>query len=350
MDVVSEYRYTRQDRIDGGEGQNSIGVFRAIDPQLQAVIAVKEIDKATFRDPSDYFMEAHRMFRSEHPNVVAIRTAVQQPDRICLAMPLFARGSLGARIKDNGLSLSSLRTVGRHILAGVGAIHASDSIHFDIKPSNVLFSDAGVAMIADFGQAREVGPNGVTLMPKLMYGPMIPPEALIHNRRGTKESDIYQVGLTLWRACNGDRIYNEQIVKHGADLQQAIVAGRFPKRDFFLPHIPNRMRRAIKTAMQVDPNRRFHDSVEFANALTKVKFRHDWTPCELPDDEHVWDGVRKNAAPLRVRLTGHGRTWTVAPYTCSNGKERAMRGTLRRDKLKRSEALMHLRCLFALLG
>ena len=67
MEILTDYRYDKRHAIDGGEGQNSIGVFRAFDPQIQADIAVKEIAKHDFRDATEFFREAQQMFRSTAP-------------------------------------------------------------------------------------------------------------------------------------------------------------------------------------------------------------------------------------------------------------------------------------------
>ena len=350
MDVVSDYRYTKLHASDGGEGQNSIGVFRAFDLQLRTEVAVKEIDKNQFRDPQDFFREAQQMFRSAHPNVVAIRTATQQADRVCLVMPLYSRGSLAKRIEVNPLSLTEAVKFGRHMLAGVGAIHAADTVHFDIKPSNVLFSDEDMAMIADFGQARDVGPAGVTLMPNRMYGTMVPPEAFTNRRRGTFESDVYQVGLTLWRACNGKQLYETQLTKHGGQLRQKIIEGRFPQRDLYLPHIPDRLRRAIRKALRVEPAERFPSARDFANAISGVDVAYDWRVLQLPEGEYTWLGAKEGAAALKVTLTKDNGAWNVSLYTRSSPTDRRTRTAMWRRGLSRKKAMTYLRQLFATLG
>src|SRR5947209_7283563 len=83
---------------------------------------------------------------------------------------------------------------------GVGQIHISGLIQFDVKPSNILFSDIGEAIVADFGQAKPATSHGTTPVPP-MYFRSRPPET-IRYRHGTSVSDIYQAGVTLFRAVN----------------------------------------------------------------------------------------------------------------------------------------------------
>ena len=45
----------------------------------------------------------------------------------------------------------------------------------------------------------------------------------------------------------------------GTDPLQLIIKGRFPDRSYWLPHIHDRLRKVVKKAMHVDPNRRYAD-------------------------------------------------------------------------------------------
>lgn len=351
MDVLSQYQYTKRQSIDGGQGQNSIGVFRAFDPQLQREVAVKEIAKASFRNPTEFFAEAQAMFKSDHPNVVPIRVASQTNDRICLSMPYFRNGSLSARIAVNPLPLRDVLTIGREILAGLGAIHAGGSIHFDIKPSNVLFSDQNVAMIADFGQAREVGPNGITLMPSRMYAPCTPPEAIANSGLGTTHSDIYQVAVTLYRALNGEPAFDRQLTSAAQfTLGDEIVSGRFPKRSVFLPHVPDQICRIIRKAMNVNPAKRYSNAADFSNALARVSIGNNWNTVLGASGGVQWTSTRPSQPAIRVELTPDGTKWDVSIHTLTNSAPRKARTSLWKRGVTRVEADKHLSQLFATLG
>lgn len=159
MEIVATIRYERLKQIGVGQGMNS-EVFLAQDPQLQGQFAVKEIGKANFgNDISLYFDEARTMFAVSHPNVVPIQYACQSLNQICLAMPYYASGSLADAIKTDPLPLETALKAADEVLRGVSRIHQQRYLHLDLKPTNVLFSDRGAAMVADFGQARQVGSN-----------------------------------------------------------------------------------------------------------------------------------------------------------------------------------------------
>ncbi len=233
MQIVSSIQYEKRRQIGVGQGLNSV-VFLGFDPQLGGEIAVKEIEKCNLgNDPTAYFNEAQIMFEASHPNVVPIQCASASTDKIYLAMPYFRRGSLADRIHQIPLSLRETLTTAHGVLSGLARIHRAGSLHFDIKPSNVLFSDTEVPMVADFGQARRIGPHGTVQVPP-MYALGIPPEPWAH-QVGLVQSDIYQCGLLLYRTVNGDLFFQEQRLKiaHDHELSARVQAGKFPDRNLF---------------------------------------------------------------------------------------------------------------------
>ncbi|EKM78777.1 hypothetical protein AGABI1DRAFT_12585, partial [Agaricus bisporus var. burnettii JB137-S8] len=75
---------------------------------------------------------------------------IQQPSgRICLISPWMDKGDL-SKYLSNFPSAPRLPLV-LDIIAGLRYLHASDIVHGDLKLKNVLMSDNGHALIADFG-------------------------------------------------------------------------------------------------------------------------------------------------------------------------------------------------------
>src|SRR5487761_1163727 len=238
MIVVAQIAFDRGRRIGATQGQNS-KVYLCTDQQLGANLVVKEIEKAKVANPNVY-AEAQAMHASNHDHVVPVKYACESKDEIYLAMPYFKNGSLTDKIASGPLPLLKLIEYGQGILSGLTAIHIAGHLHFDLKPSNVLFADNDTPMGADFGQCMPLNPIGIAAAPRLMYGPVLTPEICNHSQ-GTIQTDIYQAGLTLYRAANGDQFFNDQLTAI-PDLRQAVVDGAFPDRQQFMPHVPKAMR------------------------------------------------------------------------------------------------------------
>lgn len=349
MKITGEITYTRKKQIGVGQGMNST-VYLADDPQLGGEIAVKEIEKSRLKnDPARFFQEAKAMNDVGHPNIVPIRCAFQTNTLICIAMSYYCNGSLADRTLLGPIMLKDIHRVGQGILNGVGSIHIAGYLHFDIKPSNILFDDNGRPLIADFGQTRQLDPTGIARVPS-MYIAGVPPES--YRGIGVVQSDIYQVGLVLYRAANGDEFFNCQIPKTAAGdiddtaLQSLTQSGKFPDRKRFMPHVPKSLRRVIRKALQVDPGDRFRTAIELADALGKISVTHDWKTTLCPNDEITWESSRASKPNIVIKLVRSSRAWATEIYSRNAGALRRRTVDKWRNQLTRTQALEYLKQLF----
>lgn len=315
FEIRGTITYQRGRQIGVGEGTNS-RVFLSFDPILRRDIAVKEIDKANFGNDFDsYCHEARAMFTNADSHIVSLEFVCETPDFVALALPYFDNGSLAARIKTNPLGLRDLLRLAQSVVAGLTRIHTGGFIHLDLKPSNILFDDSERPLISDFGQSRRLMANGTVTFPAV-YKWSMPPETLkLHV--ATIESDIYQLGLLLYRAANGDLPYTLQkaLLKTGAELQHKIERGRFPDRQFFLPHVPRRIRSIVRKAMRVDPIERFHSAIELGAAMGRVPIPLDWSAVSDGAGGYIWRAVRTDRSDLEVVLVCKSGTWNTEVWT-----------------------------------
>lgn len=345
MKVLAKVAYERLEQIGAGQGMNSI-VYRARDPQLAGVIAIKEIEKADFgNDVADYFAEAQAMHETKHDHIVPVHYACATETHVCIAMPFFEKGSFASMVKAGPAPAAMVLRVGSAVLLALAQVHLAGLLHLDVKPSNVLLSDRGVPMLADFGQSRRVSPTGVATVPRL-YTWGVPPEAF----RGVVAvpSDVYQAALLLYRAANGDPHFNRQ--RPSSDpgkLRLAIEGGRFPRRDEFMPHVPQRLRTVIRKGLRVDPSERYQSATEFADALGRVACERDWVTVVESSGALVWRAARPDQPTLVVTAEPNASVWKTAVFTESGGQRRAKGKSLFwRDGLTWKQACVHLTEVF----
>jgi len=343
VQVDATVRYERLQEIGIGQGMNS-KVYLATDAQFSGNIAVKEIPKVTFGNTvGDYYREAERMFAAAHPNVVPVHYAGEAGSLICIAMPYFSRGSLAARITTGPLTPREVVRIAQGVLSGLARVHNSSLLHFDIKPSNVLFDDHDNPLLADFGQSRHVGTSGVVAVPH-MYSRAMPPETLLTGTGGV-HSDIYQAGLLLYRMCNGDRHYQDQVTQLSATTtERQITKGRFPDRSSFQPHVSKRLRTIIRKALRINPGERYASAIDFADDLARLPIVLDWMMKTSPSGLVEWHAVRPGQSGLIVRRVplGNGRL-DVEVFTETSGIRRAKnRAGLWKNGLNEVECGMHL--------
>jgi serine/threonine protein kinase len=279
----------------GIDGKNS-KAFICLDHQLNAQIVIKEMPKKDFDSLADFFEESKCLYASAHPNVVQIHYACEDSDNIYIAMPYYKNGSIKTILSARNMTIREIVIVGCQVLTGIHNIHSKKLIHFDIKPDNILLSDRGEALVADFGQSKQTDILGKAAQDRL-YARMTPPEAMSTDKF-SYTFDIYQFGLTLYRMCVGSAPFEAQFsafIKAGTldreSFRYAVRNGKFPDRSAMPPHAPAALKKIIKRCLEPEPNDRFQSAIEVANELAKIDGEHlDWE-YSLTVDQRIW---RKN--------------------------------------------------------
>ncbi len=138
-------------------GAGGMGVvYRARDPQLDRVVAVKLVRSRAGGDSgrARLLREAQAMAKLHHVNVVPIFDVGTAGDDVYVVMPLLEGGTLGSWVRAAPRAWHAV--LDRFVAAGRGlvAAHAAGLVHRDFKPDNVLLGGDGEIQVADFGIAR----------------------------------------------------------------------------------------------------------------------------------------------------------------------------------------------------
>jgi hypothetical protein len=189
-------------------GKGGFGiVFRAFDETLQRVVAVKVMAPqiATLSPARKRFLrEARSSAQVRHENVVHIYEVGEQPLPY-LVMEFIPGETLQQRLDRIGpLDVPEVLRIGRQIAEGLAAAHASDLIHRDIKPGNVLLEGGSQkAKITDFGLARAADDASISQSGIIAGTPMFmsPEQALGH--RIDQRADLFSLGSVLYQMASG---------------------------------------------------------------------------------------------------------------------------------------------------
>lgn len=258
----------------GQEGKNS-QVFLAHDKQLDGEIVVKKILKTNLPNATEYYRESKILYASSHPYVVRVNYGCSDADNIYIAMPFYKNGSLKQLIDSRYLSIREVIRYSTHFLSGLNNIHSKGLLHFDIKPDNILLSDSNEALLSDFGLSKAMDIFGFA-NPDGLYRKQVPPEAFSSSQK-TMHFDIYLAGLTIYRLLNGNIHFENQLTfATEQDYIDSILAGNFPNRDSYLPHIPLRLQRIVNKALSVNIADRHQTVLELINDLSSIDENLDW--------------------------------------------------------------------------
>lgn len=311
VDTLLKLEY-RQDI--GIEGRNST-VNIAYDPQLDTELVVKRIPKVDFKSEDHFFSEAQMLYATQHPNIMGVKYASQDEQYIYLTMDYYKNGSLNSLINERFLSVKEIIKYSLEFLSGIHYMHTKNLIHFDIKPTNILISNSNKAVVTDFGLAKYLNEHGFT-HPDKLYPLHIPPEAFSIDKFSFY-TDIYQAGLTIYRLCNGNRFFKQQLqqlnISNSDELAEAIKKNKFPKKDSFLPHIPDKFQQIIKKALNPDVSKRYSTILEMMNEISNIEIQNDWMYNENIGSPSTWKSIGDNYE-LILELKEKQGTWSTRGF------------------------------------
>ncbi|HTS87152.1 MAG TPA: serine/threonine-protein kinase [Gemmatimonadales bacterium] len=141
----------------------------------------------------------------EHPNIVHIEDVGAERGLAYFAMDLHP-DSLSARLaRQSVIPEGDAVAIGIGVTRALAYAHERNVIHRDIKPDNILLAADGRAVLTDFGIARAVsGYVAATgFMMTIGTPAYISPEQA-QGRALDGRSDLYSLGITLYRMVTGD--------------------------------------------------------------------------------------------------------------------------------------------------
>jgi serine/threonine protein kinase/Leucine-rich repeat (LRR) protein len=182
-------------------------VLRAFDDILQRVVAVKVMAPqmaATSPARKRFLRDARTSAQVRHDNVVQVYEVGEQPLPY-LVMEFIPGETLQQRLDRIGpLEVGEVLRIGRQIAEGLAAAHATDLIHRDIKPGNVLLEGGHLKVkITDFGLARAADDASMTQSGMIAGTPMYmaPEQVLGHTL--DQRADLFSLGTVMYQMVSG---------------------------------------------------------------------------------------------------------------------------------------------------
>jgi serine/threonine protein kinase len=248
---------------EGGMGR----VYRAVGPD-GTVAAVKVIKAEYARQPAyrKRFEREVRVARLiEHPHVVPVLEAGTHEGELFLTTPFIDGGALDELLRAGGpLAPDRAVDICVQVAGGLGALHAAGVVHRDVKPANVLLTEGGRALVADFGIARWRDASVLTEPGKVVgSAPYIAPEQ-IRGDEVTAVTDVYSLGCMAYELLTGTRPFAG---RSGAELLMAHLEQPPPDPVTVRPDLSPDLAWALLRALEKDPAARPPTATSFARML-----------------------------------------------------------------------------------
>ncbi len=177
-------------------------VYKARDPQLDRLVAIKMIIGANPALLKRFDVEARSTGGLQHQNIVTIYDFGSQDGNPYLVMEYLEGSSLESVISSGrSLTLANKLRICINVCNGLSYAHERGIIHRDIKPANVmLLNDDGVKIV-DFGIAR-IGDTGISRTEVVGSLHYMSPEQF-QNTPLDIRTDIFSTGVVLYRLLTG---------------------------------------------------------------------------------------------------------------------------------------------------
>lgn len=310
-------------RIDSILGQGAMGVvYKAFDPFIERVVALKTIRKELFSDSqqadliSRFKNEAQAAGRLNHPNIVVVYDYGEDSDSAYIAMEFVEGTPLNTlMVPDRPTALARVNVWMADLLQALDYAHSRGVVHRDIKPANLLITAGAQVKVSDFGIAR-IESSTLTQTGSMIGTPSYMSPEQFRGETVDGRSDVFSAGVLLYQLLTGVRPFTGSA---SVVMQQILNVSPAPPSQV-LASLGTAYDAIVARAIAKAPAERFASARAFLDALSAIGNEGpdpDATALADSDRTVLAAGLPRAAyAPQTSAPTGSGLTDTamLAPW------------------------------------
>ncbi|HUF05610.1 MAG TPA: protein kinase [Aridibacter sp.] len=265
----------------GGMGE----VILAEDTRLNRKVAIKFLTREVTDDPERlkrFRQEAQAASALNHPNIITVHDIGEGSGHHYIVCEYVQGITLSQRIGKERIPVLEAVEIAEEICSALEAAHASNIIHRDIKPDNVILKENGGLKVLDFGLAKSVGASKsagvdgeantfekVLTIPGMVLGTpqyMSPEQA--RGRMVDPRSDLFSLGVILYEMLTGRVPFKG---KSTVDVIVSIVNEEPSPIERELPNPPETLKSVIRKALAKKRKNRYESAGEMLSDLRELK-------------------------------------------------------------------------------
>lgn len=244
-------------------------VYLAVQASTGEQVALKVLSPELASDSSiaqQFLDEGEIVARLEHPNIIRLLDVGESNGHYYLSMELMVGGNLKSSMRQGMTEDEAIKVVSQVGRALIYA-HKQNVLHLDVTPHNILFHTSGVAVLTDFGIAKQYSEDDTEAKKKLVLGnPRYMSPEQIKGEQTSPRSDLYSLGVVFYEMLTG------QVPFQADDAVKTARMHLFeePPR---LPEHYSKYQAIIDCLLEKISDRRFSSVESFLSALNAFSAR-----------------------------------------------------------------------------
>lgn len=244
-----------------------------VESMLDGTRAALKSPSANFHDDPAYIerfiLEEWIGTRVQSPNIVKVLRP--QKRRFLYYLSEYIEGPTLANLltERTRLAVADARNIVIQVASGLRALHRKDTLHQDIKPDNIIYTDAGVKIV-DFGSSYIAGVSEINTEIQreeiLGTAQYCAPEYRLGMNISSK-SDQFSLGVLAYELLTGQHPYGSAYEK--ASTRKAFLKLTYRPAYIANPLVPVWMDGALKRTLSIAADDRYDSISEFVFDLQK---------------------------------------------------------------------------------
>ncbi|MDC3379115.1 serine/threonine protein kinase [Planctomycetota bacterium] len=255
-------------------GEGGLGVvFKAKQISMNRLVALKILHKRWLSDEEfkqRFLVEARLVGKLSHQNLIKVYDVGREDWKLYFSMEYVEGETLEQVIEREG-PLDAIRAVDLtlQVLRAIRYISRFDIVHCDIKPSNIIMTNEGVAKLGDFGFVKSNVQIEVTEEGSVLGTPdYISPEQAM-GKDVDFRSDLYSLGVTLYHMVAKKPPFDGTV----STIMRAHIREAMPDAREINPAVPEALVKIIDKMSAKSPDDRYTTCEELFEALEQVKLK-----------------------------------------------------------------------------
>src|SRR5882762_7724451 len=217
--------------------------------------------------------EARTAAALSHPHIIPIY-AVKESEHVLYFVMKYVQGrALDTVIRDVGtLPIPMVQTILAQVGDALGYAHRHGVIHRDIKSANIMLDEDGRAVVTDFGIAKVVQAEGLTMTGVTVGTPTYMSPEQCETRDVTGASDQYSLGVVAYEMLTGRLPFL-------GESTMAVMYAHFNERPRpvaeLRPDCPPNLSAGVMRMLEKDPARRWPSMDDIVAVCGRPSLRHD---------------------------------------------------------------------------